>query len=63
MEINVSSGVEMKSEEDLKVKLPIKARENNLFGIRALGRRLRAVQRNSFRKNYGNFLRLLDIEV
>jgi len=53
----------MKSEEDLKVKLPIKARENNLFGIRALGRRLRAVQRNSFRKNYGNFLRLLDIEV
>jgi len=37
MEINVSSGVEMKSEEDLKVKLPIKARENNLFGIRAMG--------------------------
>jgi len=53
----------MKSEEDLKVKLPIKARENNLFGIRALGRRLRAVQRNSFRKKYGNLLSLLDIEV
>jgi len=63
MEINVSSRVKMKSEDDLKVKLPIKARENNLFGIRALGRRLRAVQRNSFRKKYGNFLGLLDIEV
>jgi len=63
MEINVSSGVEMKSEEDLKVKLPIKARENNLFGIRALGRRFRAVQRNSFRKKYGNLLGLLNIEV
>ena len=63
MEINVSSGVKMKSEEDLKVKLPIKARENNLFGIRALGRRLRVVQRNSFRKKYGNLLGLLDIEV
>jgi len=43
MEINVSSGVKMKSEEDLKVKLPIKARKNNLFGIKALGRRLRAI--------------------
>jgi len=63
MEINVSSGVEMKSEEDLKVKLPIKAKENNLFGIRALGRRLKAVQRNSFRKKYGMLLGLLDIEV
>ena len=63
MEINLSSGVKMKSEEDLKVKLPIKARENNLFGIRAMGRRLRAVQRNSFRKKYGNLLGLLDIEV
>jgi len=37
MEINVSSRVKIKSEGDLKVKLPIKARENNLFGIRALG--------------------------
>jgi len=47
----------------LKAKLPIKARENNLVGIRALGQRLRAVQRNSFRKKYGNLLGLLDIEV
>jgi len=30
MEINVSSGVKMISEEDLKTKLPIKGRENNL---------------------------------
>jgi len=57
MEINVSYGVEMKSEEDLKVKLLIKARENNLFGIRALGRRLRAVQRNSSRKKIWKFVR------
>jgi len=53
----------MKFEEDLKAKLPIKARENNLFGIRTLGRRLRAVQRNSFKKKYRNLLGLLDIEV
>jgi len=53
----------MKSEEDLKAKLPIKAKENNLVGIRALGQRLRAVQRNSFRKKYGNLLGLLDIGV
>jgi len=53
----------MISEEDLKTKLPIKARENNLVGIRALGQKLRAVQRNSFRKKYGNLLGLLDIEV
>ena len=63
MEINVSSRVKMKSEEDLKAKLSIKARENNLVGIRALGQRLRAVQRNSFRKKYENLLGLLDIEV
>jgi len=37
MEINVSSGVKMKYEEDLKAKLPIKAKENNLVGIRTLG--------------------------
>jgi len=53
----------MKSEEDLKSKLSIKARENNLAEIRTLGQRLRAVQRNSFRKRYGNLLGLLDIEV
>jgi len=53
MEINVSSGVETKSEEDLKTKLP----------IRTLVQKLRAVQRNSFRKKYGNLLGLLDIEV
>jgi len=63
MEINVSSGVETKSEEDLKTKLPIKARENNMVGIRTLVQKLRAVQRNSFRKKYGNLLGLLDIEV
>jgi len=43
MEINVSFGVKMKSKEDLKAKLPIKAKENNLVGIKALGQRLRAV--------------------
>jgi len=63
MEINVSSGLETKSEEDLKTKLPIKARENNLVGIRALGQKLRTVQKNSFKKKYGNLLGLLDIEV
>ena len=53
----------MRSEEDLKVKLPIKATENNLVGVRALGQKLKALQRNSFRKKYGNLLGLLNIEV
>jgi len=43
MKINVISEVKMKSEEDLKAKLPIKAKVNNVVGIRALGQRLRAV--------------------
>jgi len=53
----------MKSEEDLKAKLPIKTKENNLVRVRALGQKLRAVQRSSFRKKYGYLLGLLNIQV
>jgi len=55
--------VKMKSDESLKRKLPIRARENDLVGLRVLGRRLKAVQRNTFRKKYGNSLSVLDVEV
>jgi len=63
MEINRDSGVTMSSEDDLKTKLPIKAKENNLVGVRALAQKLKALQRNSFRKKYGNLLGLLDLEI
>jgi len=63
MEVKSSFGVERESEDlDLKKKLRFKPIENNLSKLRELGRKLKVIQRASFRRKYGNLLGLLELE-
>jgi len=64
MEINMGSGVEKEFDSSsLKKKLFFKIKENNLTNLRALGRKLKTVQRDAFRIKYGNLLSLLKVEI
>jgi len=64
MELNMGSEIERASESsNLKKKLYIRVLENNLAGLRELGQKLGPIQRGTFRKRYGNVLRLLEVKV
>jgi len=64
MEFNMESGIDRKSDsESLKKKLSIRVNESNLTGLRELGRKLKTIQRDAFRKKFGNLLGLLEVEV
>jgi len=64
MEFKMESGIERKSDsESLKRKLSIKVNESNLTGLRELGKKLKTIQRDAFRKKFGNLLGLLEVEV
>jgi len=49
--------------ESLKKNLRIKVVENNLNGLRKLGRKLKAIQSGILRSKYVNLLGLLEVEV
>jgi len=60
----MGSGIERKSDsQSLKKKLSIKVNESNLTGLRELGGKLKTIQRDAFRKKFGNLLGLLEVEV
>jgi len=47
----------------LKKKLPIRVIDSNLNGLREIVQQMKTIQRNAFKKRYGNLLRLLNVEV
>jgi len=49
--------------DPLKKKLPIKVIDNNLNGLREIVQQMKTIQKNAFRRRYGNLLRLLIVEV
>ena len=64
MEIKSGFGVERESEvSDLKKKLRFEPIKNNLSKLKELRRKLKVIQRTSFRRKYGNLLGLLELEI
>jgi len=64
MEINMGYGVENEFDSSsLKKKLFFNIKGNNLTNLRALGWKLKTIQRDAFRIKYGNLLSLLEIKV
>ena len=64
IEINMGSGFEKEFDSSsLKKKLFFKIKENNLTNLRALGWKLKTIQRDALRIKYGNLLSLLEVEV
>jgi len=47
----------------LKKKLPIRVIDSNLNGLREIVQQMKTIQKNAFKKRYGNLLRLLNVEV
>jgi len=47
----------------LKKKLPIRVVDSNLNGLREIMQQIKTIQKNAFKKRYGNLLRLLNVEV
>jgi len=63
MEINRESGVgEHYGSESLKKKQSIRAKGGNLTYLRELVGKMKTIQRNDFRRKYGNLLNLLEID-
>jgi len=64
MEINTRVGVEGHSSSNtVKKRIPIKVKEGNVDGLRELVKKMTTTQKDAFRKEYGNLLNLLEIEV
>jgi len=64
MEINTRVGVEGHSSSNtVKKRIPIKVKEGNVNGLRELVKKMTTTQKDAFRKEYGNLLNLLEIEV
>jgi len=55
--------VEHSSTDTLKKRISIKAKEDNMGGLRELLKRMKSTQRDAFRGKYGNLLNLLEVEV
>jgi len=59
MEIKPEFGVERESEStDLKRKMRFEPIDNNLWSLRELRRKLKAIHRGAFRRKYGNLMGL-----
>jgi len=63
MEIKFGFGVGRKLEPFSLKKLGIETIANNLSSLREVRRKLKAIHREVFKKNYGNLLGLLKLEV
>ncbi|XP_022631552.1 uncharacterized protein LOC106776768 [Vigna radiata var. radiata] len=64
MEINMRFEVEEGSSSDtLKESIAIEAEEVNMGSLRELVKKMNIVQKDAFRKEYGNLLGLLEVEV
>ena len=64
MEVHPGLGVEKVSEaSDLKKKLKCEPIRNNFSNLRELNRKLKSIQRATFRRKYGNLLGLLELDI
>ena len=64
MEVHSGLGVERGSKvSDLKKKLKCELIQNNFSNLQELSRKLKSIQRTTFRKKYGNLLELLELDI
>ncbi|XP_014522137.1 uncharacterized protein LOC106778668 [Vigna radiata var. radiata] len=64
MEINMRSEVKWVSSSGiLKGRINIKAKEGNMDGLRELVKKMNTTQKDAFRREYGNLLGLIEVEV